>query len=158
MTTTLNSATEHDLVRRHTLEEMLRQIEEQTEHNIEFYSAQPPEVIEKRIDELGREWSIERYLQVNVSTVGLTTAVLALISSRKWAVLSVAALGFFMFHALRGFDPPLPVLRRVGVRTRREIDREKYALKALRGDFSKVVVEHPQPRFPARQVLDAVNA
>lgn len=31
--------------------------------------------------------------------------------------------------------PPVPVLRRCGVRTRREIDEEKYALKALRGDF-----------------------
>ena len=27
------------------------------------------------------------------------------------------------------------VFRRMGVRTRREINREKYALKALRGDF-----------------------
>ena len=31
--------------------------------------------------------------------------------------------------------PPVPILRRLGVRTAREIDIERYALKALRGDF-----------------------
>lgn len=31
-------------------------------------------------------------------------------------------------HGLQGWCPPLPVLRRLGVRTRGEIDREKYAL------------------------------
>jgi hypothetical protein len=35
----------------------------------------------------------------------------------------------------------VPILRRKGVRTRREIDEEKYALKALRGDFSKLESE-----------------
>ena len=30
---------------------------------------------------------------------------------------------------------PRPALRRAGVRTKDEINRERYALKALRGDF-----------------------
>jgi hypothetical protein len=30
----------------------------------------------------------------------------------------------------------MPVFRRLGVRTAREIARERYALKALRGDFA----------------------
>lgn len=158
MSTTLNPAVETDRVRRYTSEELRRKIEAQTERSIEFYSAQPPEVIGQRIEELRREWSMERYLQVNASAVGLTTAVLALTSSRKWAVLTCTALGFFLYHGLRGFDPPIPVLRRMGIRTRCEIDREIYALKALRGDFSKVVVERPQPIVPGKEVLRAVNA
>jgi hypothetical protein len=32
----------------------------------------------------------------------------------------------------------LPVFRRLGVRTRDEIDRERYGLKALRGDFTAI--------------------
>jgi hypothetical protein len=32
----------------------------------------------------------------------------------------------------------VPVLRRLGVRTSGEIARERYALKALRGDFSNL--------------------
>jgi hypothetical protein len=38
-------------------------------------------------------------------------------------------------HAFSGRYPVLPVLRRMGLRTSREIARERYALKALRGDF-----------------------
>ncbi|HJS07611.1 MAG TPA: hypothetical protein VJ809_08115, partial [Pirellulales bacterium] len=49
-------------------------------------------------------------------------------------------LSFLFQHAVQGWCPPVPVLRRLGVRTREEIDREKYALKALRGDFSEVAV------------------
>ena len=44
-------------------------------------------------------------------------------------------------HALQGWCPPLPVFRRWGVRTAREIEEERYALKALRGDFRAVPAE-----------------
>ena len=37
-------------------------------------------------------------------------------------------------------------LRRTGVRTRREIDEERYALKALRGDFSGLPPDAPRNR------------
>jgi len=47
----------------------------------------------------------------------------------------VLVFGFFFQHATQGWCPPIPVFRRMGVRTRREINRERYALKALRGDF-----------------------
>jgi hypothetical protein len=34
-------------------------------------------------------------------------------------------------HGVQDWFSPLPILRRLGVRTRGEIDREKYALKSL---------------------------
>jgi hypothetical protein len=34
--------------------------------------------------------------------------------------------------------PTIPLLRRLGIRTREEMDRERYALKALAGDFESV--------------------
>lgn len=52
--------------------------------------------------------------------------------------------GFLLQHALQGWCPPLPVFRRLGFRTQAEIERERYALKALRGDFDKVT-EAMQP-------------
>jgi hypothetical protein len=55
--------------------------------------------------------------------------------SPRFLMLPGAVFGFFLQHAVQGWCPPLPVFRRIGVRTRREINREKYALKALRGDF-----------------------
>jgi hypothetical protein len=45
------------------------------------------------------------------------------------------------------------VFRRLGVRTQREIDEERYALKLLRGDFNAV-----DPRSaPVDEVLQAVR-
>jgi len=35
---------------------------------------------------------------------------------------------FLLQHGMQGWCPPLPILRRLGVRTRGEIDREKYEL------------------------------
>ena len=43
-----------------------------------------------------------------------------------------------LLHATHGWYPLLPLLRRLVVRTRDEIDRERFALKALRGDFEGV--------------------
>lgn len=157
MSVTMNPATETDPVRRYTSEEMLREIESRIEHNIRFYAAQPRHVITERIEELRQEWSMERYLQVNITTVGLLTSVFALTRNRSWGLITSAALGFFLYHGLRGFDPPIPLLRQFGIRTRREIDRELYALKALRGDFEKAPAPAASEDFPAWQVLNAVS-
>jgi hypothetical protein len=43
--------------------------------------------------------------------------------------------GFLFQHAVQGWCPPVPVLRRLGFRTAYEIEEERRALKALRGDF-----------------------
>lgn len=48
------------------------------------------------------------------------------------------AAGIMLVHALNGWYPLLPLFRRLGVRSQDEIDRERYALKALRGDFAGV--------------------
>lgn len=45
-------------------------------------------------------------------------------------------------HALQGWCPPLPVFRCYGFRTAAEIDYERYALKAIRGDFEGIAVQH----------------
>jgi hypothetical protein len=63
---------------------------------------------------------------------------LGLTVSRKFFVLPFAVQAFFLQHALQGWCPPIPLLRRLGVRTQAEIDGERFALKALRGDFRHV--------------------
>ncbi len=52
------------------------------------------------------------------------------------AVLPIVVAGFLLQHAVSGWCPPVPLLRRAGVRTTREINQERFALKALRGDFN----------------------
>jgi hypothetical protein len=64
---------------------------------------------------------------------------------RRFLLLPAAVFGFFAQHALQGWCPPIPVFRRLGVRTQREIERERYALKALRGDFDPVPARDAAP-------------
>jgi hypothetical protein len=148
---------EPDRVRRYTSEPQLRAIDAKTRQNVQMYGTQSREEIDRRIEQLRGEWSIERFLQLNVAAVGLTTVLLALMRDRRWGYATCAGLAFFLFHAADGFDPPMPLLRRLGVRTRAEIDRETYALKAMRGDFSHLTHESAG-RPDAELAIQAVGA
>lgn len=127
------TAASADRVRRSTPEHINRQIDHQTDVNVASVSGQSRQAIEQRIAELDREWDIERLLEVNASTLALTGLVLGVTVNRKWLMLPGLVLPFLLQHGLQGWCPPLPVLRRLGVRTRGEIDREKYALVRLIG-------------------------
>jgi hypothetical protein len=115
--------------------------------------------IAARIDALDREWDVERYLEVLAPGFALTGITLGLVKNRGWLLFSGAVLGFLVQHAVQGWCPPLALLRRMGVRTRREIDEERYALKALRGDFSGLPPDAPRNRVTrVDAVLDAVRS
>jgi hypothetical protein len=95
-----------------------------------------PEGIERRLRELEREWDIERTLEVNGSVLAMVGLTMAVTRDSRWLVLPAAVVTFCLQHALQGWCPPLSIFRRLGIRTQREIDEERYALKALRGDFA----------------------
>ena|SRR5689334_19462311 len=156
MPTTFDPATETDRLRRYTTPETLQKIDERIERNVAFYATQPDEVVAERIRELQQEWSINRCLQAKTAAMGFLGAALGLFVSKKWALLTVAGFGFLLF---RQADPRIAVLRRLGLRTRSEIDRELYALKAARGDFKDLPPERPaQAPIPVHEILQAVNA
>lgn len=117
-----------------TAEHVNRRIRRMTEANIRHY-AQHPEEIDDRLRELDEEWDIERTLQANASSLALGGTLLGLFTNRKWLLVPIGVTAFLLQHALQGWCPPVPVLRRMGVRTTQEIEAERYALKALRGDF-----------------------
>lgn len=94
-----------------------------------------PAQFEARLRQLDREWDIERLLQLNASALVLIGLALAHRVDRRFLWLPGAVLSFFAQHSLQGWCPPVPLLRRLGARTVREIERERYALKAMRGDF-----------------------
>ncbi|MFT3750463.1 MAG: hypothetical protein QM768_19270 [Agriterribacter sp.] len=97
------------------------------------------DAINTRIKELEQEWDIEQYLGVNMSTLALSGIAAGIITkNRAWLILPAIVLAFFMQHSVHGWCPPLPLLRKLGVRTTREIEREKYALKFVRGDFKNM--------------------
>ena len=108
---------------------MNEEIDLQTDINIQRYKGKNKTEILERIQMLDKEWDIERVLEVNASTLALTGLILGLANNRKWLLLPGIVLPFLFQHGLQGWCPPLPLLRRLGIRTRGEIDREKYALK-----------------------------
>jgi hypothetical protein len=97
-------------------------------------------------------------LQANAGTLALTGTLLGLRVDRRFLVLPGVVYSFFLQHALHGWCPPIPVLRRLGVRTSREIERERYALKVLRGDFDGLSSDAAGPKERVRAVLRAVDA
>ena len=104
------------------------------QRRIEFY-AQHPEFINLRLEELDREWDIERVIETHSPAMAMLGIVMSVFGGRKWLLLSIFAETMVMTHALQGYCPSLPVLRRAGFRTQREMAEERYALRALRGDF-----------------------
>jgi len=118
-----------DRVRSSTAAHVNEEIDHQTDINIHRYKDKSRAEIFERIQMLDKEWDIERVLEVNASTLALSGLILGLTKNRKWLFLPGIVLPFLLQHGLQGWCPPLPLLRRLGIRTRGEIDREKYALK-----------------------------
>lgn len=97
--------------------------------------ADTPQRVEQRLDQLDREWDVERALETGSSTLSLLGLALGYFLTPWFYLLTLAVQTFFLQHALQGWCPPLPVFRRLGFRTRDEIGQERFALKAIRGDF-----------------------
>lgn len=125
-----------DRVRAHSRPEWNERIDRETEIRIHYYASEGDDVIARRIQELEEEPDIEQLLEANAATISILGVLLGVTVSRKW-LLVPAVVGAFLFqHAVKGWCPPLPVMRRLGIRTRQEIERERYSLKAIRGDLS----------------------
>ncbi len=127
-----------DRVSANTADEINEQIRRQTEANVARYASGGTTAINRRLTELDQEWDIERCLETMAPTFSLIGMALGLTVNRKWFALPIVVQSFFLQHALQGWCPPVPFLRRLGVRTASEIEEERYALKALRGDFREV--------------------
>ncbi|HEU6443400.1 MAG TPA: hypothetical protein VFF38_13605 [Microvirga sp.] len=124
-------------VPRHTGASVDRDIMQGIAESVRWHAAHP-QAIESRLQELDREWDIERTLEANASILVFAGVVLGAAVDRRWLALPALVTGFLFQHAVQGRCPPLPILRRLGFRTAREIDTERYALKALRGDFGPI--------------------
>jgi hypothetical protein len=96
-----------------------------------------PERIEHRLAELDREWDIERLLAANAASLALGGTLLGMVSHRSFLLLPAVVGTFLLQHALHGWCPPVPLFRSFGVRTSREIEQERHALKLIRGDYGE---------------------
>ena len=127
-----------DRVRANTAQKVNQTLDDEAAQRVQEFEHRSAEEITRRIEELDREWDTERILEMNASALAFTGIILGITRNRKWLILPSIVLPFLFQHAVQGWCPPLPILRRLGVRSRNGIDREKFALKALRGDFETV--------------------
>jgi hypothetical protein len=130
-------------VAQNTADQVNESIRAETDARIHDFSRRGPAAIARRLRELDEEWDIERVLEANAASVTLAGSLLALTVDRRWLLLPLAVGGFLLQHAVQGWCPPLIWFRRMGVRTAQEIEHERNALKALRGDYSVVSASEP---------------
>src|ERR1051325_4786704 len=104
-----------DRVDRHTASDVSRRIQEHIEENARYFSAHPHQIA-TRLNELDHEWDIERTLEANAATVGLTGVLLGAFVDRRLLLLPAAVMTFLLQHALQGWCPPVPFFRSRGVR------------------------------------------
>lgn len=119
---------------RFTSDEIDRRFQRAIEESVEFY-ADYPEHIDRRLEQLDKEWNLDRWLQANAAALGLVGVGLSAVAGRKWLLLPTVVMGFLLQHSLQGWCPPVHLFRRMGVRTKEETLREYYQLRALQGYF-----------------------
>jgi len=146
-----------DRVPLHTPDRYNEAIRRQTEENVARLADAGPEAVERRLKELDREWDIERCLEANASGIALAGLGLGAFVDRRFLALPGLVCGFLLLHALQGWCPPVPFFRHLGFRTQSEIDRERYALKALRGDFRYLEQLTGSGRTGAHEALEATR-
>jgi hypothetical protein len=101
--------------------------------------AAEPERIAERLRELESERSLESALAYGCSAATFAGVLFGLAGVRRWLIVAALASGLLLRETRRREgSPPLLLLRRLGLRTAREIDQERTALKLLRGDFGQL--------------------
>ena len=118
----------NDRVRKVTRDSINEKIDQKTEANIRYYASADVATIRSRIAELDKEWDIERTLELNASLVALGGVILAATVSKKWLILPAIVTSFLAQHAIQGWCPPIPLFRKLGIRTQKEIESERHAL------------------------------
>jgi len=94
--------------------------------------------VDGRINELEKEWDVERTVELNCAVLAIAGTALGVFVHRRWFALPVLAATFLAQNSIQGWNPLIPVFKKFGFRNKKEIHREKYALKALRGDFKRI--------------------
>lgn len=128
-----------DAVRTHASAAVNQRIDAHVERCVRHMAEQEdPSVISRYLETLESEWDLARVVTVATSAISLVGWAVAAPRSRAWTLVGGLTAGLLLQQGLFGFGPLTTLARRWGLRTRREIDLEKFALKALRGDFRRI--------------------
>jgi hypothetical protein len=130
-------APEADRVRANTWHEVNERLDAQAALRIQGAESDGTN-LSQLIAQADREWDFERVLEAEASVMALLGLLLGVTAHRRFLFLPGFAAAMVFLHAMQGWYPLLPLFRRIGIRSQDEIDRERYALKALRGDFDEI--------------------
>lgn len=118
-------------------ERQAERVRKETEERLTQCAVAGHKAIAARLTELEAEWDIERILLSGGMGSILAGCFLSL-ASRRWLFLPILLAGALLNYSLTGWCLLALALREGGLRTTEEISIERYALKALRGDFEDI--------------------
>jgi len=114
----------NELIRNNTLENLLCLEDAEAEE------------LTRRIHKLNSEWDTERFVEAKAAICFMGCSLFGIAKNKYWSFLTLIAATFLLQHALLGWCPSAPLMRKVGIRTAEEINQEKMVLKMLRKDFA----------------------
>jgi hypothetical protein len=115
-----------------------RDIDDKFESILKIYAHADHELLNRRLIELDEELNLVRALKSNAMAITVTGAMFGLFASRKWVALPFLVSGLLMQYAMKGSCLCVATFRHLHVRAVSEIERERYAIKMLLGDYNYV--------------------
>ena len=101
-----------------------------------------PQAISDRLDQLDREWSAGRMTKAVIGVLIVAGLALTALAGPWWLILPAVG-GFFLLQYLFSRTSWLgATFQEIGFRSGADIDQEKFALRALRGDFKALPTVH----------------
>src|SRR4051812_11357593 len=94
--------------------------DQQSDEEVLSYALQSEDSIERRIDQVTREWSAERMLVTILAAVSFFGLTKGVFGKKRWFLAPAVALPFLIQQGARGFQTPLAV-RRLRLRSQKEI-------------------------------------
>jgi hypothetical protein len=156
MNDTAYSSTE-EVTGRGVKTEIREEIRRRTHNQLFCYANADSGEITRRLQELDNEWSLERVNQAAGAGLVLFGVVMSVVRRRWWILVPAALAGFLLQHTIRGWSPPLSLLRRLHLRTLKEINEERQALKVLRGDYADIPVLPQNDTEKINRILEIVQ-
>lgn len=130
-----------DKVRQMTPRSVNEKIDRQMLQRVEEISAQGPEAIKGRLQELEKEWDLDKVLMLNFSVL-VFAQLLAARKDKRWLWGPIIQTPFMAMHAILGWCPPSLWFRPMGFRTDKEIQSEREELMA---NLSRMSMTNPGP-------------
>lgn len=117
----------YDRIRKRSTDKAIQKIDEKTIDHMQLAIAGGPIAIHERLEELKREWDIDRVLMFNFALL-VFPQLLAARKNKKWLWGPLIQTPLLFMHATWGWCPPSLWFRPLGFRTRFEIQAEREEL------------------------------